>query len=609
MQQFWYSGAKSVSVLVVISGLAQPILTTLASIAIAVAPLTAHTRHRMLRFQEVTLKLCLTTFFVEAVLLAIFSLTFYMSESVGPVEIDVVGEVTIKVKLGLVLFLAGLLVTCLIINILRGAHNALVAREAATSSGAREGDSSLLAADSGTYFPDGGAGGMGGFEDGAEATRFQSLSDMEGLEQHHRASRHDPSEAHRPVARRVAVFAIACLSLAAFGVFFHRSYISFHYQGTCGAAAFVVGSVKVKVKVKRARSEEVWRRKNGAEELHGIAELCRLRPSGGVPSNIFSTSSPPPRLPCSPQSIHHSRRQCPSCTDWKCLSPCRRVPTNARPCALCSLVRQGYLTEGGLKDGTHLNINLASLIRSVHENMCARMPSDRLPAVSDGLLILPFRCCRSLLSSLPSFAPYKLHNRPSPGRALPANREPSLLSPLTVVVMVATAARRNPTQSSSPSPRGGAWWSTPPWSSSSPPCKRSCPVSGCGGSGAFRRFLQPPPPLSPPPKRLPRKKEKKEKSRGEARLEGGKEGGATLGRLGPRMRTVVDFFYSCTRSVDELTNPSSEPWIRSLRESVSQSISQATQHDFLCSPHGDPAPLMVVRRRVDQAAVVVAWNH
>ena len=60
------------AVLVAFSGLFQPILQFLAAMTICYMPLTRATRERMLTVQELTCKIPLSSFYVEAYLLEVF---------------------------------------------------------------------------------------------------------------------------------------------------------------------------------------------------------------------------------------------------------------------------------------------------------------------------------------------------------------------------------------------------------------------------------------------------------------------------------------------------------------------------------------------------------
>lgn len=71
VRQFWDSGAKAIACLIYFAGVVQPILRALACVVLAFAPMSAGTRNRMITVQELTCKVPLATFYVEAYLLIV----------------------------------------------------------------------------------------------------------------------------------------------------------------------------------------------------------------------------------------------------------------------------------------------------------------------------------------------------------------------------------------------------------------------------------------------------------------------------------------------------------------------------------------------------------
>jgi len=117
VKQFWQSNAKTMACLVFFSGIVQPIFQMMAVIAIAFAPLTPPVRHRMLSLQELTCKIPLSAFYVEAILLIVF--TFDVTAETQPMlgaKYEAAGTVIVTGCIGLVLFLVGQLSFLLIVN-------------------------------------------------------------------------------------------------------------------------------------------------------------------------------------------------------------------------------------------------------------------------------------------------------------------------------------------------------------------------------------------------------------------------------------------------------------------------------------------------------------
>lgn len=117
VKQFWQSDAKTMACLIFFSGIVQPIFQMMAVIAIAFVPLTPTVRHRMISLQELTCKIPLSAFYVEAILLIVFS--FDVTAETQPilgVKYAAAGTVVVTGCNGLVIFLVGQLSFLMIVN-------------------------------------------------------------------------------------------------------------------------------------------------------------------------------------------------------------------------------------------------------------------------------------------------------------------------------------------------------------------------------------------------------------------------------------------------------------------------------------------------------------
>jgi len=103
--------------LIFFSGIVQPVFQMMAVIAIAFVPLTPTVRHRMISLQELTCKIPLSAFYVEAILLIVFS--FDVNAETQPilgVKYAAAGTVVVTGCIGLVIFLVGQLSFLMIVN-------------------------------------------------------------------------------------------------------------------------------------------------------------------------------------------------------------------------------------------------------------------------------------------------------------------------------------------------------------------------------------------------------------------------------------------------------------------------------------------------------------
>ena len=112
VQQFWDADAGAVAVIIVFSGLVQPAAKAVVMATIAFRPVTTETREQMLRMQEVTAKMSITPFYVQAILLEAFAYTFALGDGVK-------AKIYIQVYDGLMCFFVAQLTAAVIINLLR----------------------------------------------------------------------------------------------------------------------------------------------------------------------------------------------------------------------------------------------------------------------------------------------------------------------------------------------------------------------------------------------------------------------------------------------------------------------------------------------------------
>ena len=133
VKEFWDADAQPVACLIFFSGVIQPFIQLVSVTAIALVPLTFAQRHRMLSMQEVTCKIPLSSFFVEAYLLIIFtfSVNYHSargSDESGGSSVAVLGNISVTGFTGLLLYFLGQLSFLPVINLLRVNHRTFEAR-------------------------------------------------------------------------------------------------------------------------------------------------------------------------------------------------------------------------------------------------------------------------------------------------------------------------------------------------------------------------------------------------------------------------------------------------------------------------------------------------
>ena len=137
VKQFWNSDAKAMACLIFFAGVIQPIIQMASASVIAFSHLTRSGRNRMITMQEMTCKVPLSAFYVEAYLLIVFCYDLSKTQEVIiPVPtidydqtFEASGSVVIRSFIGLVLFLFGQLLFLAIVNLLRLEHRRLAALE------------------------------------------------------------------------------------------------------------------------------------------------------------------------------------------------------------------------------------------------------------------------------------------------------------------------------------------------------------------------------------------------------------------------------------------------------------------------------------------------
>jgi len=126
VKQFWEADSQTMAVLIYFSGVVQPMIQMVSACAIAFTPLSRETRHRMITLQEVTCKVPLSAFYVEAYLLIVFAFKVQLEYIVQlPLKVENYeskGDVIITGFIGLALFLIGQLLFLVIVNFLRLLH-------------------------------------------------------------------------------------------------------------------------------------------------------------------------------------------------------------------------------------------------------------------------------------------------------------------------------------------------------------------------------------------------------------------------------------------------------------------------------------------------------
>jgi len=124
VKEFWDAEAQPVACLIFFSGVVQPLIQLASVSTVAFAPLTTATRHRMLTAQEVTCKIPLSSFFVEAYLLLLFTFNVEFSGADAGASVALHGIISVTGYVGLLLYFVGQLSFLPVINLLRSCHRA-----------------------------------------------------------------------------------------------------------------------------------------------------------------------------------------------------------------------------------------------------------------------------------------------------------------------------------------------------------------------------------------------------------------------------------------------------------------------------------------------------
>jgi len=251
VKQFWESEAYTMAYLIFFAGVVQPIIQLTAVTTIAFAPLTRTFRQRMLTVQEVTAKVPLAAFFVEAYLLVVFAFDLDWVrvfdvpslKSIARPEytLEASGSVDVVSYVGLLLFMLGQLSFLAVLNLLRLTHRSQAPAAAAQegvllSLAAQDGQSVSRESDSsGAFFlgsggpvenpsssPDGGGGG--GDNDSLDDTPRATL------ELHVEYGPYGPARS-RPVWRRVLAAFLAFALAALVALLCTKPFVRFKFSG------------------------------------------------------------------------------------------------------------------------------------------------------------------------------------------------------------------------------------------------------------------------------------------------------------------------------------------------------------------------------------------